>query len=72
MRVTVQQKNKKEVVTVGIQGPAGATGTVAIQSATDVDLSDTTDGSVLVYSTANGKWTATRRLEKQELEGGQF
>lgn len=73
MRVTVQQKNKKEVVTVGIQGPAGATGVVSIANSTDVELpTEITDGSVLVYSTTNGKWTATRKLEKQDLEGGQF
>lgn len=72
MRVTVQQKNKKEVVTVGIQGPSGATGSVALTNATDVELADVVDGSVLVYSTTNGKWTATRKLEKQDLEGGQF
>lgn len=72
MRVTVKQKNKKEVVTVGIQGPSGATGNVAIGNATDVELSEMRDGSVLVYSTENSKWTATTKLEKQVLEGGQF
>lgn len=72
MRVTVKQKNKKEVVTVGIQGPAGPTPTITLASATDVELAEMRDGSVLVYSTENSKWTATTKLEKQVLEGGQF
>lgn len=38
----------------------------------DVDLAQKTDGSVLVYNQSNEKWRATRTLEKQILNGGNF
>lgn len=72
MRVTVKQTNKKEVVTVGIQGPTGATGVTSVSAASDVDVTNLKDGSVLVYSAQDSKWTATDKLEKQILDAGQF
>ena len=38
----------------------------------DVDLTQKTDGSVLVYNESNEKWTATKTLEKQIVNGGNF
>jgi hypothetical protein len=38
----------------------------------DIDISGIEDGSVLVYSTNLGKWEATRTLEKQIINGGNF
>lgn len=38
----------------------------------DVDLSQKTDGSVLVYDQSNEKWAATKTLEKQIINGGNF
>jgi frataxin-like iron-binding protein CyaY len=38
----------------------------------DVDLSQKTDGSVLVYDQNNEKWAATKILEKQIINGGNF
>lgn len=67
--VTVNSQGTSEVVSVGIQGPPGPN---QITTAGDVDTSDLKDGSVLVYSMAVSKWEATTKLQKQELEGGQF
>lgn len=38
----------------------------------DVDTSNLTDGSVLVYSVESSKWEATTILEKQTVECGQY
>jgi hypothetical protein len=38
----------------------------------DVDATNLQNGSVLVYKTNNSKWTATRTLDLQNLEGGEF
>jgi hypothetical protein len=38
----------------------------------DVDVSNLNNGSVLVYKTNSSKWTATRTLDLQNLEGGEF
>lgn len=38
----------------------------------DTDLSETSDGSVLVYKTNTSKWTATHMLEDQTMNGGFF
>jgi hypothetical protein len=38
----------------------------------DIDLTNLEDGSVLVYSTDLGKFEATRKLEKQFINGGNF
>ena len=39
---------------------------------TDIDLTNLEDGSVLVYNTDLGKFEATRTLEKQFINGGNF
>jgi hypothetical protein len=38
----------------------------------DVDTTSLDNGSVLVYKTNNNKWTSTRTLDLQNLEGGEF
>ena len=38
----------------------------------DTDISATEDGSVLVYKESTNKWTATRLLDNQFIEGGHF
>lgn len=38
----------------------------------DVDTTSLSNGSVLVYKTNNNKWTSTRTLDLQNLEGGEF
>jgi len=69
MKVRVNSSGTNQVVSVGIQGPAGP---AQINAANDVDVSNLTDGSLLVYSTQVEKWTATQLLEKQTMECGQY
>ena len=38
----------------------------------DVDVTDLEDGCVLVYRSDTEKWTATRTLEQQYINAGQF
>ena len=71
MKIKVNQQ-QQHAISVGIQGPKGPSGPNILSTADDVDVSDLKDGSILVYSTAINKWEATTRLQKQELEGGQF
>lgn len=44
----------------------------AVNRLEDVDISNLTNGSVLVYKTSTAKWTSTIDLEDQNLNGGQF
>jgi hypothetical protein len=67
--VSVNTQGTTEVVSVGVQGPSGPNN---ISTATDVDVSDLEDGSVLVYKSSSLKWKATRTLEQQNLEGGHY
>jgi len=43
-----------------------------VESLKDIDTSNLTDGSVLVYSSSTGKWESTTLLEKQTVECGQY
>jgi hypothetical protein len=38
----------------------------------DVDTSQLTNGSVLVYKTNTNKWTSTINLDAQDMDGGEF
>jgi hypothetical protein len=67
--VTVTEEASTTVTTVGEQG---LTGTPVMDNITDVDVTAKENGSVLVYKTFTSKWTATRLLEDQEMNGGHF
>jgi len=58
------------VPTVGIQGPSGASTT--IETISNVEAANAENGSVLVYKTNTNKWTSTRTLDLQVMEGGEF
>lgn len=69
MKVKVNTAPVSQVVSVGIQGPAGISN---ISAASDVDTTNLNDGSLLVYKTATNKWTSTVLLNQQIMEGGEF
>ena len=69
MKVRVNSSGTTQVVSVGVQGPSGP---AQINTANDVDISNLTNGSLLVYSTQVEKWTATQLLENQTMECGQY
>lgn len=57
------------IITSAEQGPPGVT---RISQADDVNVSNLENGSVLVYSGSSEKWVATRLLENQSVESGQY
>lgn len=44
----------------------------SIENMTDVDLQNLEDGSILIYKNATSMWTASRLLDRQNLEGGNY
>ncbi len=73
--IIVESPGTITILTAGEQGPPGPTGQAGIQNisqASDVDISNLENGSVLVYSGASEKWIATRLLENQSLESGHY
>lgn len=69
---TVTPSSTATATAVGVQGPPGPAGIQNIAQASDVDASNLTDGSVLVYKGITQKFTATTTLESQIIEGGHF
>ncbi len=70
--ILVETPGEVTVLTVAEQGPPGPAGIQNISDAFDVDSSNKTEGSVLVYSTQNQKWVATTLLENQSVESGHY
>lgn len=68
--VTVTEEEATTVTTVGEQGLSSTTGNV--EDISNVDSTNLGDGSLLIYSTATAKWVASKLLEKQEVEAGEF
>ena len=66
----VEYEENITVPAVGIQGVSASD--MSITNMSDVDATTLEDGSVLVYKTNTSKWTSTRLLDKQFLEGGEF
>ena len=58
------------VALVGIQGMSATN--VGIGGLNDVDANNPDNGSVLVFKQITSKWTATRTLDLQIMEGGEF
>lgn len=57
---------------IGYTGSQGAPGLNSINSATDVDVSNLEEGSILVFATNNAKWTSTKNLNQGNLDGGEY
>lgn len=70
--ILVETPGEVTVLTTAEQGPPGAAGINNIGDAFDVDSTNKTNGSVLVYSTQNQKWVATTQLQNQTIESGQY
>lgn len=65
--VIVENENNYAIV-AGVIGPSSS----SIGSMMDVDLTNLSDGSILVYDNNIYKWSATRLLNKQIVESGQY
>lgn len=70
--ILVETPGEVTVITTAEQGPPGPAGIENISDALDVDASNKTEGSILVYSTQNQKWVATTLLENQSVESGHY
>lgn len=70
--ILVETPGQVTVLTTAEQGPPGPSGIQNISDALDVDSTNKTEGSVLVYSNQNQKWVATTQLENQTIESGQY
>lgn len=68
--VTVDTGHTVEVAAIGIQGLSGLT--TLLEDFSNIDKTNLSDGSMLVYDNSNGKWITTRFLEKQDISGGQY
>lgn len=69
MRVKVKPQGVTQYVTVGVQGPAGPN---FINLAEDVDVTNLTNGSLLIYKANTQKWTSSTLLENQSMEAGEY
>jgi hypothetical protein len=68
--VVVVTTDTTGVVVTGIMGPPGDN--AKISEASDIDKTNLVNGATLVYASNSSKWVATRLLENQILEAGQF
>lgn len=66
--VTAESTASTTVVT-GIMGPPGAS---TIAQLTDINKTGLVNGATLVYNANSLNWDATRLLDNQILEAGQF
>ena len=74
VKVSVSKPTNINTV-LGIQGPEGPQGASAnfhIGQALDVDVSNLTDGSLLIYSTDSDKWVANTNLDSQAMDCGEY
>ena len=54
----------------GVQGPVGPTATIS--TASDVDVSTLTTGSLLIYNQTSSKWVSNVNLEAQYINAGDY
>lgn len=66
----VSAENEITVSAVGIQGLSATQ--MNLEQAANVDATTLENGSILVYKTNTNKWTSTRLLDLQFMEGGEF
>lgn len=68
----VTQDDAREIIVTGLLGPKGDSGSTELSGLTDIDLTNLTDGSMLVYNNNTTKWAATTTLSKQAIDCGEF
>jgi hypothetical protein len=66
--VVVSSQSQTKIVVGGMIGPHVTT----LRGLSDMDLTDLTGGSLLVYNAGTEKWTATTYLNQQVVDAGQF
>jgi hypothetical protein len=64
----VSSQSDTRVVVGGMIGPVQTT----IKGLSDVNVSNLSTGSLLIYDSGTDKWTSSKLLEQQTMEGGFF
>lgn len=64
--------NKTQTIVTGVMGPAGPAGAASINELTDIDKTGLVGGATLIYNSSTSQWVATKLLDNQILEAGQF
>ena len=64
----VSSQSQTKIVVGGMIGPHITT----LTGLSDLDITNLTGGSLLVYNAGNQKWTATTQLNQQVFDSGQF
>jgi hypothetical protein len=78
MSQTIVTNDYKTVVTVDrapktiVTGMMGPPAIARLSDSEDLDLSNLSDGSLLIYNSATLKWIAALELNQQTLEGGHY
>lgn len=70
--VVIETDTSNTVTTGTLLGAGTGEGVSSISQAVDVDITQLTTGSILVYNAMNAQWKATRLLQEQTIECGQF
>jgi len=60
------------ITTIGIQGASGASVPLSENVQVDIVSEGLNNGSLLVYKTNTSKWTATKTLNLQIVDSGEF
>jgi len=60
------------ITTIGIQGASGAVVPLSENVQVDIVSEGLNNGSLLVYKTNTSKWTATKTLDLQIVDSGEF
>jgi len=63
---------KKVVVGRPIRRVSGSGGSVSVDNIIGIDTSGKSDGSLLIYNTSSSLWEASKDLEEQIINGGQY
>lgn len=69
--ITPNEQGFQTIVT-GLIGPPGPPGVTRLAELTDVNNTGLVDGATLAYNATTLQWAATKILDNQILEAGQF
>lgn len=70
--ITVGNNTKIKRVIVGTPVRRVTAGAFVIDDVGGVDTTGATDGSILIYNSTTGLWTASLDLENQNINGGSY
>jgi hypothetical protein len=70
--VVIETDTSNTVTTGTLLGAGTGDGISSISQAIDVDITQLSTGSILVYNAMNAQWKATKLLQEQTIECGQF